>query len=1040
MNAFTSRAAVTLPRIAFLQSCRRTTGRRQTQQKRTFRTTTILKALSGDPVDHVEDVLNPISSLATSPQIDKELPEPSEVIDDAAPSDEQSRGIEGVADAVENDAEKLNKLKDKSTYGSAVKRSRRNVRKVEETPRLEVPNWFFEGNVRLHEDLDCDVGVRPLISYNRQNTCISSSDQGCSKTEPTPAPIPNPPLEALSHDRGSAHKTEFLPLPGPEPTNDSYMIDKDILQEIQTMVGSGLRPPSTRYADGYAASKPHLLLQSPTDGGIFFLDAVVRHVAAGQSADVISIDAQDIAAFAAEYVGDIPETPANSLSSLGYDTHLMMARNDYVANDENTGEDEEYDDLDDVANHQARNKPPSYNSQSKTTILPLVTIFGKGRVSDFLGSGTVDSASVSRGSSDLANAFAQDPSSLPSTVVVADKVRIQLLLEALLDAAYAKRKIRLAISVDDPTKDLSTSTSELIPNSPQAGKFHNPSKIQQMAGMNTIILVKDYAEMNATRSGGALLSKLHEVVTRKRKDGQRVLIVGTTSSEDLLPSLSKTGFNSLQTDSAQGPYRTIVTPCRTNSMFALDWEERTRQINMRHLQDMIRRLGPNLQQTEKLVTQPRLVLDSSILFASGLEESVWSFERVHRAALMILGTVEEGKELTLHHFTYGLTMLDLSDNAKADWLVHTKEQEQKHNLSMLTGNSSSDAKKELDDRIKKIRKHCNSHEKKLLNGVVDAANIHTTFADIQAPTDTIEALKTLTTLSLLRPDAFTYGVLATDKIPGLLLYGPPGTGKTLLAKAVAKESGATVLEVSGADVYDMYVGEGEKNVKAIFTLAKKLASSGGCVIFIDEADAIFGSRGTSTNRTSHRELINQFLREWDGLNDLSAFIMVATNRPFDLDDAVLRRLPRRLLVDLPTENDREAILQIHLKHEVLDSSVSLSHLASQTPFYSGSDLKNLAVAAALACVREENEAAVAHSGSEPFEYPKQRTLTRTHFVKAMEEISASVSEDMSSLSAIRKFDEKYGDRRGRRKKSSGYGFGTLTEMEKNNTNPIRIRA
>ncbi|KAL8740520.1 MAG: hypothetical protein Q9190_006790, partial [Brigantiaea leucoxantha] len=153
----------------------------------------------------------------------------------------------------------------------------------------------------------------------------------------------------------------------------------------------------------------------------------------------------------------------------------------------------------------------------------------------------------------------------------------------------------------------------------------------------------------------------------------------------------------------------------------------------------------------------------------------------------------------------------------------------------------------------------------------------------------------------------------------------------------------------------MYVGEGEKNVKAIFSLAKKLTP---CIVFIDEADAILGSRGSSANRTSHRELINQFLREWDGMNELSAFIMVATNRPFDLDEASLRRLPRRMLIDLPTEKDREAILGIHLKDEILDPEISLAELASETPFYSGSDLKNLAVAAALACVREEYDTAV----------------------------------------------------------------------------------
>lgn len=236
----------------------------------------------------------------------------------------------------------------------------------------------------------------------------------------------------------------------------------------------------------------------------------------------------------------------------------------------------------------------------------------------------------------------------------------------------------------------------------------------------------------------------------------------------------------------------------------------------------------------------------------------------------------------------------------------------------------------------------------------------------------------------------------------------------------------------------MYVGEGEKNVRAIFTLAKKLTP---CVVFIDEADALLGSRGGSSNRTTHRELINQFLREWDGMNELSAFIMVATNRPFDLDEASLRRLPRRLLVDLPTEKDREAILKIHLKDELLDPAVSLGDLASQTPFYSGSDLKNLSVAAALSCVREEFDLAAASKSNDPnsYRYPDKRTLHPRHFTYAMGEISASVSEDMGSLSAIRKFDEKFGDRKGRRKKLGGYGFETVKEGERNLSDAARVR-
>lgn len=94
--------------------------------------------------------------------------------------------------------------------------------------------------------------------------------------------------------------------------------------------------------------------------------------------------------------------------------------------------------------------------------------------------------------------------------------------------------------------------------------------------------------------------------------------------------------------------------------------------------------------------------------------------------------------------------------------------------------------------------------------------------------------------------------------------------------------------------YDMYVGQGEKNVKAVFSLARKLSP---CVVFIDEVDSLMNKRGSDYSSKSHREIINQFMVEWDGLssNNQGVIVMAATNRPFDLDDAVLRRMPRRIL-------------------------------------------------------------------------------------------------------------------------------------------------
>ncbi|MCJ1472007.1 hypothetical protein MMC13_000651 [Lambiella insularis] len=1011
MRNLACRAAYTLRKGASIFSCRVLIGRRPSHPSRTFRTSTYSYNNRSDPI---EPVWNPVSDSFVTPEIEDYPTSFSDCSGDTISPNEGSREFGNGADSIDTAAEKLSKLKDRSTYGSAAKRAKRTVRRAEDeaqypdASRFDVPKWFLERNVWLYES----------GRGHEERQLLSRWPSKAIQTSPTVSELDNTPAQDL------------------EAGNDTYVIDRDVLEEICAMVGAGMRPSSVQHAGSYAASKPHLLLQCPQEGGIFFLDTVVNHVASQRAADVIRIDAQDIAEIAAEQDGDLTDLSIPSVRSLGYDTHLLMARQDDQSPDEKAGEEDSYDDAGEEVDRQGRNSAQSHIPQYRATGMPIMTFLGAVKMSDLLDSTKLMSSSVSKDDPRLPADSSQQSVSLISKRLTHANARAFVLLEAFLDAAQAKRAQSIFFAGESEKEHIGT---------PVPSKRIDPEESKGRAGKQAIdcgliIHIRDYAEMNATSTGAKLLSMLHDAVAKRRKSGQRILVIGTTSSEDLIPSLSKSGFQSLQTATGQGPYRVIVTPCRSlavASIFASDERKRNRQINTRHLQDMIRRVTSSLDNVQNIVYDSDLVIDSATVFASGLDESVWSFERVHRAATIVLGTLEEGDELTSHHITRGLAMQLSSDSAKVDWITQEKEEERSLGAYVNTSDPVFDTKKKLDERLKKLRKTCNTHEKRLLSGVIDAASINTTFADVQAPGATIDALKSLTMLSLVRPEAFTYGVLATDKIPGLLLYGPPGTGKTLLAKAVAKESGATVLEVSGSDVYDMYVGEGEKNVKAIFTLAKKLSP---CVVFIDEADAIFGSRGNSGNRTSHRELINQFLREWDGMSDMSAFIMVATNRPFDLDDAVLRRLPRRLLVDLPTEKDREAILRIHLKHESLAASVTISQLASQTPYYSGSDLKNLSVAAALACVREENDAAVAHSGPEPYKHPPRRTLAPRHFDRAMEEISASISEDMSSLTAIRKFDEKFGDRKGRRKKSSGYGFGTLHEAEKNNADSVRVRA
>eukprot|EP00842_Homolaphlyctis_polyrhiza_P004131 jgi/Hompol1/4719/HPOL_001814-RA len=276
----------------------------------------------------------------------------------------------------------------------------------------------------------------------------------------------------------------------------------------------------------------------------------------------------------------------------------------------------------------------------------------------------------------------------------------------------------------------------------------------------------------------------------------------------------------------------------------------------------------------------------------------------------------------------------------------------------------------LQELLQKEGHRLNTYEKHILSTVVNPVqqtpidlsdkcttahtptdNIKTGFSDLVLPAPTKLMLQTLVTLPMLRPEFFQKGILSRSAIHGVLLFGPPGTGKTMLAKAVAKSSGARFMNVALSDVFDKYVGEGEKNVRAIFTLARKISP---CVIFLDEVDALFASRSSDGVNTSRREIMNEFMAEWDGLgsNNNGVVVLGATNRPFDLDDAILRRMPRRVLIDLPEEDARASILRLLLREEELDSSVSIESLAKRTKLYSGSDLKNLCVSAALARVKE----------------------------------------------------------------------------------------
>jgi len=192
------------------------------------------------------------------------------------------------------------------------------------------------------------------------------------------------------------------------------------------------------------------------------------------------------------------------------------------------------------------------------------------------------------------------------------------------------------------------------------------------------------------------------------------------------------------------------------------------------------------------------------------------------------------------------------------------------------------------------------------------------------------------------------------RIPkGVLLVGPPGTGKTLIARAVAGEAGVPFVSVTGSDFMEMFVGVGAARVRDLFQTARKQAPA---IIFVDEIDSIGRKRGAGLGggHDEREQTLNQMLAEMDGFEATEGIVMMAaTNRPDVLDPALLRpgRFDRQIVVPFPTQEERVAILNVHLRNKKVSDDVDIDIIARGTPGMSGADLANLVNEAALFAVR-----------------------------------------------------------------------------------------
>ena len=248
-------------------------------------------------------------------------------------------------------------------------------------------------------------------------------------------------------------------------------------------------------------------------------------------------------------------------------------------------------------------------------------------------------------------------------------------------------------------------------------------------------------------------------------------------------------------------------------------------------------------------------------------------------------------------------------------------------------------------------------------------------------------------------EAIVYPVQRPDLFPlgwprGILLFGPPGCGKTLLAAAVATEIDANFYSIDAASIMSKWLGEAEQNVAKLFGSARKSATDGKpAIVFVDELDSLMGNHSNEVG--GEIRVKNQFLKEMDGIVDkgkpLHVYVIGATNKPWDLDWAFIRRFQKRILVPLADHATRLNMLKLYSSNLQIADDVDLQELARLAEGFSGSDIRDVCQSAQLSLIGEFFE-----SGKAMDKEAKPRSLTMADFRQIFEERKPSVSLDMLS--------------------------------------------
>ncbi|RVE68612.1 hypothetical protein OJAV_G00093400 [Oryzias javanicus] len=270
-----------------------------------------------------------------------------------------------------------------------------------------------------------------------------------------------------------------------------------------------------------------------------------------------------------------------------------------------------------------------------------------------------------------------------------------------------------------------------------------------------------------------------------------------------------------------------------------------------------------------------------------------------------------------------------------------------------TSKQKSQSKKRAEQLMKRIGVEgikLTDYELNIASHLVDPQSIKVSWKDVAGLEDIINELQDTVILPFQKRHLLP-GSKLFQPPKGVLLFGPPGCGKTMIAKATAKASGCKFINLQASTLTDMWYGESQKLTAAVFSLAVKIQP---CIIFIDEIESFLRNR-SSLDHEATAMMKAQFMSLWDGLHTsptTQVMVMGATNRPQDVDPAILRRMPAAFHVGLPDVRQREDILRLILTGENLSNAINLKQIAERTQGYSGSDLRELCRDAALYRVRD----------------------------------------------------------------------------------------